>query len=62
MNKKSNTVANIGVTNVITMAASKGVTFVGAVLMFIGVGGMFLSNKTLTEGELAYLREHSTMK
>lgn len=62
MNKKSNTVANIGVTNVITMAASKGVTFVGAVLMFIGVGGMLLSNKTLTEGELAYLREHITMK
>ena len=53
MNKKSNTVANVGVTNVITMAASKGVTF---------VGGMFLSNKTLTEGELAYLREHITMK
>ena len=62
MNKKSNTVANVGVTNVITMAASKGATFVGAVLMFIGVGGMFLSNKTLTEGELAYLREHITMK
>ena len=62
MNKKSNTVANVGVTNVITMATSKGVTFVGAVLMFIGVGGMFLSNKTLTEGELAYLREHITMK
>ena len=62
MNKKSNKVANIGVTKVITMAASKGVTFVGAVLMFIGVGGMFLSNKTLTEGELAYLREHITMK
>ena len=62
MNKKSNTVANVGVTNVITMAVSKGVTFVGAVLMFIGVGGMFLSNKTLTEGELAYLREHVTMK
>ena len=62
MNKKSNTVANVGVTNVITMSASKGVTFVGAVLMFIGVGGMFLSNKTLTEGELAYLREHITMK
>ena len=62
MNKKSNTVANVGVTNVITMAASKGATFVGAVLVFIGVGGMFLSNKTLTEGELAYLREHITMK
>ena len=62
MNKKSNTVANVGVTNVITMAASKGVAFVGAVLMCIGVGGMFLSNKTLTEGELAYLREHITMK
>ena len=62
MNKKSNTVANVGVTNVITMAASKGATFVGAILMFIGVGGMFLSNKTLTEGELAYLKEHITKK
>ena len=62
MNKKSNTVANVGVTNVITMAASKGVTFVGAILIFIGVVGMFLSNKTLTEGELTYLREHITTK
>lgn len=62
MNKKTTSVASIGVTNLTTMGLSKGVAFVGAVLMFIGVGGMFLSNKTLTEGELAYLREHVTMK
>lgn len=62
MNKKTTSVASIGVTNLTTMGLSKGVAFVGAVLMFIGVGGMFLSNKTLTEGELAYLREHITMK
>jgi hypothetical protein len=44
------------------MAASKGVTFVGAVLMFIGVGGMLLSNKSLTETEVKYLREHISLK
>lgn len=62
MNNKTTSVASIGVTNLTTMGLSKGTAFVGAVLMFIGVGGMFLSNKTLTEGELAYLREHITMK
>lgn len=44
------------------MAISKGVTFVGAVMMFIGVGGMMLSNKTLSEPEVKYLREHITVK
>lgn len=62
MNSKTNSVANIGVTNLTTMAISKGVTFVGAVMMFIGVGGMMLSNKTLSEPEVKYLREHITMK
>jgi len=62
MNKKSNSVASLGITNLTTMAASKGVTFVGAVLMFIGVGGMLLSNKSLTETEVKYLREHISLK
>ena len=35
MGNKTNSVASIGVTNLTTMAISKGVTFVGAVLMFI---------------------------
>lgn len=62
MNSKTNSVANIGVTNLTTMAISKGVTFVGAVMMFIGVGGIMLSNKTLSEPEVKYLCEHITMK
>ena len=62
MNKNSNNVASLGITNLTTMAASKGVTFVGAVLMFIGVGGMLLSNKSLTETEVKYLREHISLK
>lgn len=62
MNKNSNNVASLGITNLTTMAASKGVTFVGAVLMFVGVGGMLLSNKSLTETEVKYLREHINLK
>ena len=62
MGNKTNSVASIGVTNLTTMAISKGVTFVGAVLMFIGVGGMVMSNKTLSESEVKYLREHVNMK
>lgn len=62
MNKSVNSVASIGVTNLTTMSISKLVTFAGATLMFIGVGGMLLSNKTLTEPELKYLREHVNMK
>lgn len=62
MGSKTNSVASIGVTNLTTMAISKGVTFVGAVLMFIGVGGMVMSNKTLSEPEVKYLREHINMK
>lgn len=62
MSKKSNSVASLGITNLTTMAASKGVTFVGAILMFVGVGGMLLSNKSLTETEVKYLREHINLK
>lgn len=62
MNKSVNSVASIGVTNLTTMSISKIVIFAGATLMFIGVGGMLLSNKTLTEPEVKYLREHINMK
>ena len=62
MNNRTNSVASIGVTNLTTMAISKGVAFVGATLMFIGCGGMLLSNKTMTEPEVKYLREHINMK
>ena len=62
MNKNVNSVTSIGVTNLTTMSISKLVTFAGATLMFIGVGGMLLSNKTLTEPEVKYLREHINMK
>lgn len=62
MNKNVNSVASIGVTNLTTMSISKLVTFAGVTLMFIGVGGMLLSNKTLTEPEVKYLREHINMK
>ena len=62
MNNKTNSVASIGVTNLTTMGISKGIAFVGAVLMFIGVGGMVMSNNIITEREVKYLREHITMK
>lgn len=62
MNKLTNSVTSISVTNFTTMGISKLVTFAGATLVFIGVGGMLLSNKTLTEPEVKYLREHITMK
>ena len=62
MNKTTNSVASIGVTNLTTMTISKGVAFIGATLMFIGCGGVLLSNKTLSEPEVKYLREHINMK
>lgn len=62
MNNKTNSVASIGVTNLTTMGVSKGIAFAGAVLMFIGVGGMVMSNNIITEPEVKYLREHITMK
>lgn len=62
MNNKTNSVASIGVMNLTTMGISKGVAFAGAVLMFIGVGGMVMSNNIITEPEVKYLREHINMK
>lgn len=62
MNKHTNSVASIGVTNLTTMAISKGVTFTGVLLTIAGIGGMFLSNKTFSEPEVKYLREHINMK
>ena len=62
MNNKTNSVASIGVMNLTTMGISKGIAFAGAVLMFIGVGGMVMSNNIITEPEVKYLREHIPMK
>lgn len=62
MNKNTNAVASIGVTNLTTMGISKLVTFAGATLVFVGMGGMLLSNKTFTEPEVKYLREHINLK
>ena len=62
MNNKTNSVASIGVMNLTTMGISKGIAFAGAVLMFIGVGGMVMSNNIITETEVKYLREHINMK
>ena len=62
MNKNANSVASIGVTNLTTMSISKLAIFAGATLMIIGMGGVLLSNKTLTEPEVKYLREHINMK
>lgn len=62
MNNKTNSVASIGVMNLTTMGISKGIAFAGAVLMFIGVGGMVMSNNIVTEPEVKYLREHINMK
>ena len=62
MNNKTNSVASIGVMNLTTMGISKGIAFAGAVLMFIGVGGMVMSNNIITEPEVKYLREHITVK
>ena len=62
MNNKTNSVASIGVMNLTTMGISKGIAFAGAVLMFIGVGGMVMPNNIITEPEVKYLREHINMK
>ena len=62
MNNKTNSVASIGVMNLTTMGISKGIAFAGAVLMFIGVGGMVMSNNIITEPEVKYRHEHINMK
>lgn len=62
MNRTTNKMAIIGMTNVTTMAISKGVAFVGGILMVAGMGGMALSNKYFTEAEMKYLTSHVTAK
>lgn len=62
MNNTTNKMAIIGMTNVTTMAISKGVAFIGAILMVAGMGGMMMSNKCFTEAEMKYLAEHVDAK
>lgn len=62
MNNTTNKMAVIGMTNVTTMAISKGITFVGAILLVTGMGGMMLSSKCFTEAEMKYLADHVTAK
>ena len=62
MNRTTNKMAIIGMTNVTTMAISKGVAFVGGILMVAGMGGMALSSKYFTEAEMKYLTSHVTAK
>ena len=54
--------STIGMTNTTTNAISKGVTFIGAILMFTGMGGMILSNKNFTEADMKYLAAHVDVK
>lgn len=54
--------STIGMTNATTNAISKGVTFIGAILMFTGMGGMILSNKNFTESDMKYLKETVNIK
>lgn len=62
MNNTTNKMAIIGMTNTTTMAVSKGVAFVGTILLVAGMGGMVLSNKCFTEAEMKYLTAHVTAK
>lgn len=62
MNKATNKMAVVGMTNTTTMAISKGIAFVGGVLMFAGLGGIALSQKCFTEEELKYVAAHITAK
>lgn len=62
MNNTTNKMAVIGMTNTTTMAISKGVAFVGAILLVAGMGGMTLSQKCFTEEEMKYLGVHVTTK
>ena len=60
MNNTTNKMAVIGMTNVTTMAISKGIAFVGTILLVTGMGGMMLSQKCFTETEMKYLTKHVT--
>ena len=54
--------AIIGMTNNTTMAISKGIAFIGGILMFAGLGGIALSQKHFTEEEMKYIIEHVATK
>lgn len=62
MNNTTNKMAVIGMANVTTMAISKGVAFVGAILLVAGMGGMMMSSKSFTEEEMKYLGVHVATK
>ena len=57
-----NKMAIIGMTNVTMNAISKGVAFVGALLVAAGAGGMMLSNKQFTDAEMKYLKDAVNVK
>ena len=62
MNKITNKMATIGLSNTTANAISKGAVFIGAMLVAAGAGGMILSNKQFTEAELNYISEHVVTK
>lgn len=62
MNNTTNKMAIIGMTNTTTMAISKGIAFVGGILMFAGLGGIALSQTCFTEEEMKYLNVHIAAK
>lgn len=62
MENKKTKMAIVGMTNTTTMNISKGITFVGAIISMIGVGGMLLSRKCFTETELDYLMKQYQKK
>ena len=57
-----NKISTIGMINTTTNSISKGVTFIGAILMFTGMGGIILSNKNFTETEMKYISERIVVK
>lgn len=57
-----NKMSTIGMTNTTTNNISKGTLFLGAILMFVGAGGMILSNKQFNEEEMKYIMDHVNVK
>ncbi len=62
MSNITNKLAVVGMTNVTARAISKGVAFVGAILLAAGTGGMMMSTKYFTEEEMKYLTTQMTSK
>ena len=60
--KTTSKMAIIGLANTTTMAVSKGIAFVGGILMVVGLGGIAMSQKYFTEEEMKYLNVHITAK